>query len=325
MSAANVPVCHDANGFVVPELLVAKYRSLQARPSSRTAAAFSWPELLEQARRKQYRSGGPLPPKFVAAVRDGVPSEFRAEAWMLLSGARQRMDAQPHLYKHLLGAAAAAKGQPKQQSVEDAIDLDVRRTFPDNPRLTAEFVATLRRVLLAYARRNPEVGYCQGMNFVAASVLLFIAEEEAAFWLLSHLVETVLPDHFVQSMIGHTIDRQVSEELVEQHLPQLTDHLRELSLSMPFVTTHWFLCLFVTSLPSETAFRLWDLIICLEPTWLFRATLALFATMEAQSLLEASVPALCPSSVVCQQCSVPAVCQQCSVPALCQQCSVPAV
>lgn len=57
---------------------------------------------------------------------------------------------------------------------------------------------------------------------------------------------------------------------------------------MPFVTSHWFLCLFVTALPSETSFRLWDVMICLEPTWIFRASLALFAIMEARSLLEAS-------------------------------------
>ena len=158
---------------------------------------------------------------------------------MLLSGAAARKEAQPGLYQRLV-ATAAPKG------VEDAIELDVRRTFPEHPRLTDEFVERMRRVLLAYAKRNPEVGYCQGMNFVAASILLFIEAEDDAFWLLTHMVEEVLPDHYVQSMIGHTVDRQVAEQLVALHLPALWNHLRELQLSMPFVTTHWFLCLFVT-------------------------------------------------------------------------------
>ena len=30
-----------------------------------------------------------------------------------------------------------------------------------------------------------------------------------------YMVEEVLPDHYVQSMIGHTVDRQVAEQLVE--------------------------------------------------------------------------------------------------------------
>ena len=158
---------------------------------------------------------------------------------MLLSGSEARKAAQPQLFERLVAASAP-------RSVEEAVELDVRRTFPEHNRLTPEFVERMRRVLLAYAKRNPEVGYCQGMNFVAAAILLFVDSDEDAFWLLSHIVEEVLPDHYVQSMIGHTVDRQVVEQLVELHLPATSNHLRDLSLSMPFVTTHWFLCLFVT-------------------------------------------------------------------------------
>lgn len=276
----------DIHGFPVPHNLVSKYRSLQARRRG-TAEQHDWPALLEQARKKRYRVGGPLPPRFEAAVKAGIPTEYRAPVWMQLSGARQRMEAQPQLYQQLLNANSA-HDEMSGRSVEEAIELDVRRTFPEHPRLDSAFLSKMRRVLLAYARRSPEVSYCQGMNFVCASVLLFVEEEEEAFWLLSFIIEHILPDHYVQSMIGHTVDRQLIETLVELHLPELASHLRTLALSMPFVTSHWFLCLFVTALPSETAFRLWDLLICLEPAWLFRASLALFAVMEARSLLEAT-------------------------------------
>ncbi len=225
----------DENGFDVPHNLVSKYLSLRGRPAP--ASSRSWPELLEQARRKQYRAGGPLPPKFAAAVRDGIPSEHRGAAWMLLSGASARRDAQPRLYEQL--RAKAQVSSKEMLAAEESVDLDVRRTFPGHPRLTPEFMQKMRRVLLAYAARNPEVAYCQGMNFLIATVLLHVEAEEDAFWLLSHLVEEVLPDHFVHSMIGHTIDRQVMDQLVERRLPTLSLHLRRLSLSMPFITTHW--------------------------------------------------------------------------------------
>jgi hypothetical protein len=185
----------------VPQNLVTKYRSLQAREALRWASATSWPELLEQARRKNYRVGGPLPPKFVAAVEDGIPTEHRPAAWMLLTGSAARKEAQPQLYERLV-----ASGATKQ--VDEAIELDVKRTFPEHEALTPEFVERMRRVLKAYSRRNPEVGYCQGMNFVVASILLIVESEHDAFWLLAHIVEAVLPDHYVSSMIGHTVDRQ---------------------------------------------------------------------------------------------------------------------
>ena len=78
-----------------------------------------------------------------------------------------------------------------------------------------------------------------------AHVPMFVREEDSAFWLLSHVVEEVLIDHYVQSMLGHQVDSQVLEQLLEQQLPHIAAHLRSLSLSVPFVTTQWFLCLFL--------------------------------------------------------------------------------
>ena len=55
------------------------------------------------------------------------------------------------------------------------------------------------------------------MNFVTAAILLFVEQEDSAFWLLSYVVEEVLVDHYVQSMLGHQVDSQVLEQLLEQH------------------------------------------------------------------------------------------------------------
>lgn len=54
-------------------------------------------------------------------------------------------------------------------------------TLPQHPSMDANGRAMLRRMLAAYARRNVRVGYCQGMNFIAATFALFMSEEDA-FW-----------------------------------------------------------------------------------------------------------------------------------------------
>ena len=44
----------------------------------------------------------------------------------------------------------------------------------------------LINILKSYAFFNPEVEYCQGMNYIAGN-LIFHAEEAVAFWLLDFL------------------------------------------------------------------------------------------------------------------------------------------
>ena len=48
----------------------------------------------------------------------------------------------------------------------------------------------LKRVLEAIAYVLPEVGYCQGMNFIASTLISVIDDEELAFWIFMNLLIT---------------------------------------------------------------------------------------------------------------------------------------
>ncbi len=53
------------------------------------------------------------------------------------------------------------------------------------------------------------MGYCQGMNFIAGIMLLFL-DEESAFWLLCALLEYILPaDYYAQDLSGCNVDLRV--------------------------------------------------------------------------------------------------------------------
>jgi hypothetical protein len=53
------------------------------------------------------------------------------------------------------------------------------------------------------------VGYCQGMNFVAAMLLVLLADEERAFGCLCALVEDVLPGYYAHAMVAAEVDQLV--------------------------------------------------------------------------------------------------------------------
>lgn len=80
----------------------------------------------------------------------------------------------------------------------EQIDLDLKRTFADDDFINnQEHVNKTMNILLAYAKRNTAVGYCQGMNYLAGMIVRVVEDEEDAFWVLTNLFETILPlDYF---------------------------------------------------------------------------------------------------------------------------------
>ena len=93
--------------------------------------------------------------------------------------------------------------------------------------------ALLKRVLLAFARHNKTVGYCQGFNIIAA-LILEIVEKRAddALMCMIYLIEHVIPDgYFTNSMHKLAIDMAVFRELLKAKLPKLCQHLNALQFN----------------------------------------------------------------------------------------------
>lgn len=78
------------------------------------------------------------------------------------------------------------KSENEQVHATKQIEKDLLRTLPTNAcfcSASSVGIPRLRRVLKSLASLYPNIGYCQGMGTIAASLLLFV-EEEDAFWLM---------------------------------------------------------------------------------------------------------------------------------------------
>ena len=93
----------------------------------------------------------------------------------------------------------------------EQIERDLDRTWPGHERLDRD---ALRRVLVAFARSVPEVGYCQGLNSLGATLLLVMAEEDA-YWALVLLVTRQLePGFYSRTLWRSRAEQEVLRSLV---------------------------------------------------------------------------------------------------------------
>ncbi|KAL7981702.1 hypothetical protein Chor_010897, partial [Crotalus horridus] len=118
--------------------------------------------------------------KIHTAVEKGVPRQQRGEIWKFL--------AELHQLKHPFPNKQQPKDTPYKEllkqltSQQHAILIDLGRTFPTHPYFSAQLGAgqlSLYNILKAYSLLDQEVGYCQGLSFVAGVLLLHMSEEEA--------------------------------------------------------------------------------------------------------------------------------------------------
>ncbi|PIO64638.1 hypothetical protein TELCIR_13721 [Teladorsagia circumcincta] len=72
----------------------------------------------------------------------------------------------------------------------------------------SEKVKQLRRVLYAYRNHDTVIGYCQGLNRIAAVALLYLDEEDA-FWFLITFTELQPPNYYASNLIGAVADQKV--------------------------------------------------------------------------------------------------------------------
>jgi len=226
-------------------------------------------------------------------VDKGIPPKFRGKLWALLVGVDVRLRTHRGLYEQLL-----EENEGKNTSTTEQIEKDISRTFP-GLRSDKQYYTSLRRILVAYAFKNPVIGYTQSMNFLAGILKIFM-DEEKAFWMLSYIVEELLPFTFHDRLVGAFIDLAVLKNLTVIELPALAAHLDTLCIDYGMFATQWFMCLFVISLPSETAFRVWDRIFYDGPAVIFRTALQLLKLMEKRLLaVHESFELLCTISDFC--------------------------
>ncbi|EGD78515.1 hypothetical protein PTSG_09213 [Salpingoeca rosetta] len=212
-------------------------------------------------------------------ARAGLPHSRRAQVWRLMIHYHTRRD--KHRSYNPSDYEASITMFTKQ------IDLDLMRTFPhhrDFSRADSDAVQKLRRVLVTFAHRYPDVGYCQGLNMIAG-LLLLIVDEETAFWGLVAAVHHLQPkDYYTSSMLGVQVDQRVLRDLLRVRFKRIASHLERLNTDFSLAAFNFMLTIGIDAVPISTALRILDCFFCEGNKVLFRCALAMFAMHEKEIL-----------------------------------------
>lgn len=232
-------------------------------------------------------------------VRTGIPKIYRPRVWKSLVNHvvhHERVDLGNGYYKTLLRKVkSVSKDAVENDSALKQIDLDLTRTLPTNrffDEPTSEKIVVLRRVLSAYRFHNKSVGYCQGLNRLAAIALLFL-EESDAFWFLVACVEHLQPTaYYTSTLLCAIADQKVLRDLVSEKLPRLASCLRKFEVDLSAFTLSWFLTCFVDVFPHTIYLNLFDVFLYEGNKVLFRFALAVLKLVEPSVLECRSVGAV---------------------------------
>jgi len=254
-------------GFVVVDL------SAPGAPSAESAAsAAPTPVTRAEARRENGRAEkwrvmlsrwGEFtrrrPRVIKSRVRKGIPDSLRGIVWPVLVGGDELARRHPGRYRRLLLAA------PREDDF-GIIMRDLDRTFPRHLQFREPGGAgqlALMRLLRAYAAYDRDVGYCQGMAFVAALLLTYMPEE-AAFWTFVALMRRRgLRAHYLPQLPLFMEHEAVLGGLMERHEPALRADLEAKGVVLTMFGAQWFLTLFAHSFPFDVVVRVLD-VVCLE-------------------------------------------------------------
>ena len=255
--------------------------------------------------------------------RKGIPDALRGTVWPRLCGADDMRKRHEGVYARMVSSTPS-------RSDTLCIALDLPRTYPNHAAFsTAHIDATpetpgssllpdnalslgqraLRNVLQAYACYDAEVGYCQGMAFVAGLLLTYV-DEETAFWMLVALLRG--ERHLLAGMYAPGLPRfaevmSVFTTLVANRLPRLAAHLAAAGVDHAMYASQWFLTIFTYSAPFTLVTRVWDAFLAEGWKSMYRTALGVLAAnqsallrMDFDELMPAlkGLPAAVPADVI---------------------------
>uniref|UniRef100_A0A4W3I1Q3 TBC1 domain family member 4 n=1 Tax=Callorhinchus milii TaxID=7868 RepID=A0A4W3I1Q3_CALMI len=210
---------------------------------------------------------------------EGVPKSRRGEIWQFLAEQYRLRHRLPDKYQP--GDISYKELLKQLTTQQHAILVDLGRTFPTHPYFSAQLGAgqlSLFNLLKAYSLLDKEVGYCQGISFVAGVLLLHTSEEQA-FQMLKYLMYDLgFRKQYRPDMMSLQVQMYQLSRLLHDYHRDLYSHLEDNEVSPSLYAAPWFLTFFASQFPLGFVARIFDIMFLQGTEVIFKAALSLLSS-----------------------------------------------
>ena len=207
-------------------------------------------------------------------TRKGIPDSLRGYIWQLF--AEKKKYYIPNLFKNL-------ENQPVKKELELIIMKDLDRTFPLCYMFREKYgngQRKLYKVLSSYSKYNTEVGYVQGMGFMAAIFLIYMNEESSFFMLHSLMKKYKMEDIFFPNFPGLRKKFFILLNLQKKYIPKIYNIFQRDGVLPTMYASTWFISLFARSVDFHIVVRIFDCFFLEGFKVIYRISLALLKLKE---------------------------------------------
>ena len=130
------------------------------------------------------------------------------------------------------------------------IHADVVRTIHENDqKFREEIMSRMERILFSFARRNPYIGYGQGMDFVLNFIITMQFTEEESFWVLVCVLEEIIPFSYYTNMSSVAADIKIVDMLFKELQPRSAKKMAAMEIDISIFVLEWLVCIYTSTLP----------------------------------------------------------------------------
>ena len=207
-------------------------------------------------------------------TRKGIPDSLRGYVWQLFADKDKYYV--KDLYQNL-------ENEPIKEDLETVIIKDLDRTFPLCQFFREKYgngQRKLYKVLLAYSKYNKNVGYVQGMGFLAAVFLIYMDEESSFYMLHSLMKKYKLEGLYYDNFPDLKKKCFVLLNMQKKYINKLYNIFQRDGIVPTMYASSWFISLFARTVDFNIAVRILDCFFLEGFKVIYRISLALLKLSE---------------------------------------------